>query len=252
MNEDEFFKQLNNQYGDKYKLVDNYVEGSKYILLKDVTARGKNYIWDTPKNILDGNFSKLDYINENDIYYNKKLNIDIHKRIKRIPIYKKGKYKITHEQFVKNVQDKFGDVYNILEEYKGVGTKIQVQHKCPDGDYYTWGITPSNLLNGKGLCPKCSNKERGIDAYRRKTFELVGDEYIVKSYTNAYSPATYIHNIEGCHYEFTTAAGHFTFCNVRCPKCSSMSRAEDKIEDDCIANSIPFIRQYTFDDCIYK
>jgi hypothetical protein len=60
---------------------------------------------------------------------------------------KKDKRNERNERFIKRVQDKFGDVYNLLEEYQRCSVKMQVQHKCEDGDWYTWGITPSGSMS---------------------------------------------------------------------------------------------------------
>jgi hypothetical protein len=161
--------------------------------------------------------------------------------------------KKTHEQFIKEVQDKFGDVYNFLEEYKRYDDKIQVQHKCEDGEWYTWGISPANLLHGKGLCPKCSDRSTGTDEYIRKVRKKFGDEYLVLGeFTGSWEFISLKHNIEGCHHEFITKARQFLCQGTRCPPCSPFSRGEDCIKQNLIKNLMYYKPQKTFKDCIFK
>ena len=54
--------------------------------------------------------------------------------------------------FVKEIEEKFPNSYEILEEYKDAKTKIKVRHKeCG----FIFSITPDNLLRGHG-CPRCN------------------------------------------------------------------------------------------------
>jgi hypothetical protein len=162
-------------------------------------------------------------------------------------------YKKTNEQFIKEVKDKFGDVYNLLEKYKRCSDKMQVQHKCEDGDWYTWSISPSNLLVGKGLCPKCSVKAGGAEEFKRKVFKMFGDEYIVTGeYINNDTEVRIQHNTSECQHEFTVRAAQFMNLGTRCPKCTSASRGESHIEDILKENLIPYDTQYIFKDCKFK
>lgn len=162
-------------------------------------------------------------------------------------------YKITHEQFVKDVQDKFGDVYNILEKYQGVNTKILVEHRCEDGNYYQWRISPSNLLHGKGLCPKCSGRDTGIEAFKRKVLNKYGDEYIVLGeYKNRSTKILLKHNTSSCHNEFLQTPHNLLYFNTGCPLCSPISKGENYIENNLQKNLIPYKKQYTFKDCKFK
>lgn len=160
----------------------------------------------------------------------------------------------THEQFVKEVQTKFGDVYNILGEYEGTNTKMLVEHKCEDTEHYKWMISPSNLLHGKGLCPRCVNKERGEEAFKKKMFDMVGDEYeLIGKYVNARDFLTLKHNTEKCHHEFDVRATLFLYSDVRCPFCTSTpSKGERDIFRLLDNNKIHYKRQYWFQNCNYK
>lgn len=155
--------------------------------------------------------------------------------------------------FLEKVEVKFPNQCNILQPFKTVDTKLLVEHKCADGKYFQWMTTPSTLLHGKGSCPKCEGLDRGQEAYERKVYELVGDEYlVVGEYINSKTYATFEHNIEGCHHVFTIKSRFFLNEYTRCPKCSPISRAEEKIEKIFVENKINYDRQYRFDDCIFK
>lgn len=64
----------------------------------------------------------------------------------------------THEEFIKEVKDKYGNEYEILEKYVRSCIKIKVRHNCRECNYHEWEVTPSRLLLGKG-CPVCSGRE---------------------------------------------------------------------------------------------
>lgn len=159
----------------------------------------------------------------------------------------------THKQFVKEMQAKFGDVYNFIEEYTLSTTKILVQHKCEDRDWYTWSCSLSNLLHGKMSCPKCSGKSTGTDEFKRKVFKLVGDEYIVTG--DYHTSVDYImmkHNTKDCQHESLISACGFLYHNTRYPVCTPTSRGEYSVETNLIDNLINFEKQYKFKDCVYK
>ena len=62
----------------------------------------------------------------------------------------------THQEFVKEVKEKYGDEYKILGKYKNGNTKIKIKHNNCGHEFMQ---RPSNLLQGKG-CPKCGMEQR--------------------------------------------------------------------------------------------
>jgi rubrerythrin len=64
--------------------------------------------------------------------------------------------KKTHEEFVREVEEKYPNKFTILEKYKGNKIKILVKcNKCG----YEWKITPNKLLQDRG-CPKCAGNTK--------------------------------------------------------------------------------------------
>lgn len=64
------------------------------------------------------------------------------------------------------------------------------------------------------------------EQYIQEVFDLVGDEYTVKSkYIGANKKVKFKHNI--CGNEFETKASHFLNTGTRCPKCSRKKRSHD-------------------------
>lgn len=70
---------------------------------------------------------------------------------------------LSNDEFLKRLQNVFGDKYSPLEEYKGMNTNIDV--KC-NVCCKTWSVRPANLFSGYG-CPHCkeSNYEKTVREY---------------------------------------------------------------------------------------
>lgn len=60
---------------------------------------------------------------------------------------------VPQEEFEKEVRELFNGEYEVIGKYLGRHKKVLIKHSCN----FIWGITPSNLLMGKG-CPKCFRK----------------------------------------------------------------------------------------------
>jgi hypothetical protein len=89
----------------------------------------------------------------------------------------------THEQFVEEVKNLFGDEYSILSRYEHNKKSVKVIHnKC--GNVYQ--VYPGSIINGSG-CKKCADKERGFksrkthDQFEKEVNELGNGEYVVLS-----------------------------------------------------------------------
>ncbi|XZI06026.1 zinc-ribbon domain-containing protein (plasmid) [Clostridium perfringens] len=66
--------------------------------------------------------------------------------------------KKTHEEFIEEVKDKYGDEYEILGKYVNAETKILIRHNCEKCNNHEWRIRYYQLLKGHG-CPVCSGRE---------------------------------------------------------------------------------------------
>ncbi|MBI6006005.1 hypothetical protein H8J86_08555 [Clostridium perfringens] len=129
----------------------------------------------------------------------------------------------THEEFVKEVQEKHNNEYNILGCYKNNCTKIKVRHNSKECNYHEWYITPSNLLGGQG-CPKCGKEKIRIKL--KKTHEEFieqlnkvhgeGTYTPLEKYKGANIKILVKHN--KCGYEWNTTPNRLLLGNG-CPVC---------------------------------
>lgn len=60
---------------------------------------------------------------------------------------------ISQSEFENEVKELFNGEYRVIGKYLGRHKKVLIKHSCN----FTWGVTPNNLLSGKG-CPKCFKK----------------------------------------------------------------------------------------------
>ncbi|HGD0580605.1 TPA: hypothetical protein ACH354_002268 [Clostridium perfringens] len=126
---EEFVCEISEKYGDKYEILGEYINNRTKILVRHNKC---GYGWEIkPNNLLSGQGCPVCRKKESN--------------------QKKTK---THEEFIKEIKDKYGDEYTVLGEYKGANIKIKVRHNCG----CKWYITPANLLSRKG-CPVCSSSE---------------------------------------------------------------------------------------------
>lgn len=163
------------------------------------------------------------------------------------------KAKKTHEEFVKEVYDKYLDEYSLLGVYESYHKHIKVKHnKCG----HVWNVKPSNLMSGKG-CPKCKSKTSSEkqtwshDEFINIVRDLVGNEYVfLEEYKGANEKILVKHNL--CNNEYKVAPSKFINLGRRCPKCAKLqSKGVKRIEKWLIDNNYTFEREYSFKDCRY-
>lgn len=132
--------------------------------------------------------------------------------------------KKTHEEFVKEVYNLFGDEYTILGNYINSLEKIEILHnKCG----FKYKVLPNNLLK-KSRCPKCyGNHKKTTEYFKKEVYELVKDEYsVLGEYINAQTKIKMKHN--KCGYEFSVYPASF-LSGKRCRKCAGNTK---KTTDD--------------------
>lgn len=125
-----------------------------------------------------------------------------------------GKRK-THEEFIKEIYELYGDEFTILGTYINDHTKILVRHnRCG----YERLITPNSLLRNKG-CPKCyGNIKKDTKQFKEEVYKLCGEEYaVLGDYVNNRTKILLRHN--KCGNEFLITP-HSFLRGSRCLKCS--------------------------------
>lgn len=137
--------------------------------------------------------------------------------------------KRNHEEFVREIEEKFGDVYEFLTEYSGIDNHIKIVHKkCG----HTWSTKASYLLNPKNIekeaCPKCNKNVLDTQRFTERVFSLVGDEYVVLGEClSGTKPIRMKHNTLDCQHEYTTKPSYFINNNSRCPICRNKTTVEE-------------------------
>jgi predicted Zn-ribbon and HTH transcriptional regulator len=156
-----------------------------------------------------------------------------------------GKSK-THDEYVKEVNNLFGNDYTILGIYKNATTKLLVKHnKCS----YEWEVYPRNILTGQSKCPNCSQRIKyTTETFNKMLNELTHGEYFIDSeYVNMFTKVSMNHQ---CGYSWKVRPNDFIHIGVRCLICNaSSSKGEINIVNilsNCKAN---YEQQYAFDDC---
>ena len=77
------------------------------------------------------------------------------------------KQRYSHVQFLEKLPKIFKQEYSVLEEYKGIHTKIKFKHNICGTEFEK---TPNNIISNNQLCPFCfsSNGEKEIYIYLKE------------------------------------------------------------------------------------
>ena len=130
---EEFIQEVRDKYEDEYTVLGEYKTNKTKILVKHNIC---DHEWNAiPSNLLRG---------------------------QGCPDCGKIKSKIsqtkTHEEFVKEIKEKYGNEYEVLGKYINRKTKILVRHNCGKCKFSKYEVAPANMLNGNG-CPVCANQK---------------------------------------------------------------------------------------------
>lgn len=128
------------------------------------------------------------------------------------------RHRFTHEQFLKNFRDVRDDLdeYTFLEEYKSNNTPIRTEHLVCG---YIWNAYPTNLVDHKIKCPKCSNRlKKTQEQFENEIFKLVESEYtVIGEYKGANRKVGMRHEL--CGHNYMVTPSKFVASGRRCPKC---------------------------------
>ena len=109
--------------------------------------------------------------------------------------------------------------YELLSEYKGSKEKIKLLHKkCGN----IFDMKSNNFTSNNQRCPVCFGKKlKTQKEIENDIFNLVGNEYVVKSnYKNYNTKILLLHNISSCNKEYLVTPADFLSGGYRCPHCS--------------------------------
>lgn len=125
----------------------------------------------------------------------------------------------THNQFIKEIKEKFGDEYTVLSQYEKASKKVNVRHNKCNKEYY---VRASAFLSG-ARCTYCFKPvKKSTEQFKKEVSNIVGDEYsVIGEYKNNKEKVKMLHNNCGNEYEVTP--GHFLSTGRRCPYCKGGS-----------------------------
>ena len=160
--------------------------------------------------------------------------------------------KKTHEEFLQDVKNKYGDQYEILGTYDGNKKKIEILHKeCNT----TFSMSPNEFLRKRGHgCPVCGHKMGGVkirkspEEYRKEFYECADGEYeLLSDYVSSYEKVKVKHL--KCNSEYMIRPLKFTSSGRRCMFCSNRtSKSERAICNKLDEIGIEYVHQKRFDD----
>ncbi|MBZ9622937.1 hypothetical protein G9F71_008725 [Clostridium sp. FP2] len=166
------------------------------------------------------------------------------------PLCRKNKKK-THDEFVLEVEEKFGSKITVLGKYKTSSDKIRIHCNACDRD---WSPEANEVVSKREfhICEDRGGKNRKTtDEFKQEVYELVGEEYLVMSeYTGVNKKILIKHNTINCKHEFKTTPGSFLNKESRCPKCFgyTCSRTTDDLKKeifDIVGNEYEVLGEYT-------
>lgn len=156
---EQFLTEAKQILGDDYEILGVYINNKTKIQVRHKIC---NTIYETtPDNILRGHGCV------NSKCKNKKISTKLRK---------------LHSKFLADVQTRFGDEFEILEEYKGATTPIKIKHKACG---HTRLVTPSSFLKNSIGCDKCAIQYRSqqsivdFDIFLSQLTDIYGDELYV-------------------------------------------------------------------------
>lgn len=122
--------------------------------------------------------------------------------------------KLTHDDFIKELELKAPNRYTLLTQYIDSVTKISVRCNI---DRYEWITLPGNLY--KGVCTQCGKKVRRTnEMFVDEVKEKYGDEYaVLGEFISARRKVRIKHNTCGTEWDITP--DKFLNQNRKCPKC---------------------------------
>lgn len=156
-----------------------------------------------------------------------------------------GKGKLTNQLFIERSNNIHSNKYDYsISEYISSNNKVDIICKT----HGKFSITPNSHLNGRG-CSKCSgNYKYKVDDLLSLYNNMYDYLYDFTNYKNIKSKI-----IVKCskHSSFETSA-ELLLNGYGCSSCGKKSTGEECISKYLISNKIEYIKQKSFEGCVYK
>jgi uncharacterized protein with PIN domain len=154
--------------------------------------------------------------------------------------------KKSHEKFVEQVFEAVGNMYEVVGEYIGNKTKIEMKHVICKHEF---PMRPNDFLSGR-RCPSCGGTmKKTTEKFKGEVFELVENMYeVLGEYENTYTRIKMKHNNTSCsNHEFEMSPNSF-LSGVRCPSCAgNIKKTTEQFKDEVkslVENSYEVIGEY--------
>ncbi|WEG18463.1 hypothetical protein PQ478_08265 [Alkalihalophilus pseudofirmus] len=154
----------------------------------------------------------------------------------------------SHENFVHELESKYGSEYQVLSEYTVSHEHVSMKHTTCG---YEWEVVPNTFSRGLGSCPKCSNMyKRSLEDYLSEVQDQVQNEYtVLGEYISRDVKILMKHNSPECkNHEYFVSPAKF-LSGQRCPKCKTISKGENRISKYLEANDISYLSQFKLNEC---
>lgn len=143
------------------------------------------------------------------------------------------KKKRTHEEYSKEIKEKYGDEYTLLSKYNGCDNKIKVRHNLCNT---VWEANPGDLTKKK-ICPVCGKKKiinalrKDPEEFKKEFDKLSNDEYeLLTDYIKDDIKLKIKH--KKCNKIFEMKASKFLY-GQRCPYCrNNRKKTKEEFEKE--------------------
>ncbi|MGU8921369.1 zinc-ribbon domain-containing protein [Clostridium perfringens] len=159
--------------------------------------------------------------------------------------------KKTHEEFVEEVRDKYGDEYIILGKYINSKTKILVKHnKCS----HEYKVDPNALLRGNG-CPACKiiNSTLSNDEFQSRFYEKYGDEFtLLDEYRSSRDKMRIRHNCDYCGNHIRVMRADAILKKLKCRVCNKLEENKVSINNQLRNRNLELLDEIILKNDKYK
>lgn len=168
----------------------------------------------------------------------------------------RGCTKCGHKKAARKQQISLQEAYNrIPDSYTILDNFISINKKnlmyCEDCGRVFYARVHDLERRPDPICQYCTftNRNKDNDEFKWQIYLLVGDDYtFTDKYKNAITSLEVIHNV--CNHRYSVTPHNF-LRGKRCPRCKE-SHGESYIANLLDSHHIKYIRQKTFEGCIYK
>lgn len=156
------------------------------------------------------------------------------------------KLRKSNDLFLLQFKEVTKNNFLLIKPYQNANTDIEVLHKKCNHSFF---ISPNNFLK-KPMCRICETCS-SLESLNYHIYEKCDNNYkVLEEYKGFHIPISILHINCGGTWNCSPSnlLRYYKKTNT-CPKCSKISKGEDKIKQFLISNNINFKTQFKFKDC---